>query len=299
MENTHLPELEVSTSISLVEEPEVVPLHCENPTFLGTSPVPCGTCVLCRARLRKKWVARQLMEAQQHGNRISVVTLTYDDKHVPFEWTEDLERDIDEAEHYMVLKKTDAQLWQHRVRKHFNDTRLRFWTVGEYGDLRWRPHYHAIIYGLDPDRASRSMHHLWPAGLTDTDGGSEAAFAYCAGYVLKKLHKAPNLRGRPPEFSLMSRRPGIGMPFVDQHIIPTYRKPVGRAFIEEHGDIHRTVKFNGKHYPLDQLAKDRIYDALDFQPAKQRMKYYCDEETREHSRTKARQMRNRMKHRDL
>lgn len=34
------------------------------------------------------------------------------------------------------------------VRRRFPDDRIRFFAAGEYGDKTFRPHYHAILFGL-------------------------------------------------------------------------------------------------------------------------------------------------------
>jgi len=54
------------------------------------------------------------------------------------------------------LKKEDVQKWQKRLRK-LVQKRLRFYTVGEYGEIKQRAHYHSIVFGIDPFELSNYL----------------------------------------------------------------------------------------------------------------------------------------------
>ena len=51
----------------------------------------------------------------------------------------------------MSLRKRDFQLFMKRLRKKYSDDRIRFYACGEYGSETFRPHYHAILFGLHLD----------------------------------------------------------------------------------------------------------------------------------------------------
>lgn len=126
-------------------------------------------------------------------------TLTYDEDHLP-----------------PTLDKRHLQLFFKRLRKY---QKVRFLACGEYGELTYRPHYHAILFGIaegDP-----IVQKVWPYGFAQTHSLSDAAVAYVAGYVSKKLGtiEAADERVDPrtgevynyqPPFLQASRRPGIG-----------------------------------------------------------------------------------------
>lgn len=114
---------------------------------------------------------------------------------------------------------------------------IRYYHCGEYGETTGRPHYHAILFGVD--FSDKKKHSLNPQGQTiytsqllDTIWGrgfctiGEVNFetcAYVARYVMKKrtgetaaahyetLNLATGEIGqRLPEYATMSLRPGIG-----------------------------------------------------------------------------------------
>jgi hypothetical protein len=96
--------------------------------------------------------------------------------------------------------------------------RFRFFASGEYGERTLRPHYHAILFGLE-DRPE--IQDTWPHGFVRVDPLSTAAIAYVAGYCSKKIgfrdtvsERVDPLTGElyeyQPPYIVMSRRPGIG-----------------------------------------------------------------------------------------
>jgi hypothetical protein len=77
------------------------------------------------------------------------VTLTYDDRFLP---------------EGGQLVYSDFQRFIRRVRKKLN-MRVRFYMAGEYGEKYSRPHFHAILFGLDfPDRVLIRAGNLLPSG---------------------------------------------------------------------------------------------------------------------------------------
>jgi len=100
---------------------------------------------------------------------------------------------------------------------------FRFFAAGEYGERTFRPHYHAIWFGL-PEGAHEAIQRAWPYGFVRTDPLSPAAVAYVAGYCAKKLGwqlekgerldpSTGELYQYQPPFVLMSRggRNGVGI----------------------------------------------------------------------------------------
>lgn len=148
-----------------------------------------------------------MLEFQQHPAS-AWTTLTYDEKHLP-----------------PTLQKRDLQLWLKRLRKELGSARaIRFFASGEYGEQNGRPHYHAIVYGLNAELlATRSLiDRTWGRGQTQTVSLTPRAIAYTAGYTAKKIgfkQKSQIERVDPDTgevyywqapFLQMSRRPGIG-----------------------------------------------------------------------------------------
>lgn len=100
--------------------------------------------------------------------------------------------------------------------------RIKHFTAGEYGEQNGRPHYHSIIFGLDPELHGRIIQETWGLGFTSLFPATAASIAYTAGYVAKKadyLTSDTRERVNPetgevyeqqPAFFQMSNRPAIG-----------------------------------------------------------------------------------------
>lgn len=196
-------------------------INSSNPITL-----PCGGCIGCRLDRVAQWAIRCHHEAQMHEFN-SFITLTFDDAHLP--------------EDYSVDVRT-WQLFMKRLRKSV-PLPLRFFACGEYGAETLRPHYHALIFGYAfPDRdfymtskggdrlyQSQQLSKAWPYGLALLGDVTYQSAQYVAGYCMKKiggdLAASHYLRTHPvtnvvckvqPEFSVQSRRPGIGSTWFDK-----------------------------------------------------------------------------------
>lgn len=166
--------------------------------------LPCGGCLGCRTAQAKAWALRCQLELKDH-ERAAFTTLTYDDNHLP-----------------ATLSRRHLQLFLKRARKVLGSGRsLRFFASGEYGETNYRPHYHAILYGVD-ERDRDLLHDAWGSGHTKTANVTPAAIAYTAGYTSKKIgfreleasdqidYSTGEIYRWQPPFLQMSRRPGIG-----------------------------------------------------------------------------------------
>jgi len=194
--------------------------------------IPCGQCIGCRLDKSKQWAIRCVHEASLHENN-SFITLTYDDEHLPKNRS---------------LEVRVFQLFMKRLRKRFG-SEIRFYACGEYGDVNGRPHYHACLFNHDfqdkklwkpgKDRSqnlyrSASLEKLWPNGYSSIGQVTFQSAAYVARYIMKKLNgpkgggrytfKDPAGVSHPllPEFTVMSRRPGIGKRWLDQYATDVY-----------------------------------------------------------------------------
>lgn len=137
------------------------------------------------------------------------------------------------------LSKRDLQAFTKRLNEETRRKRgagVKYYACGEYGERTGRPHYHIAVYGEDfsDDRQfwkhARSGHplwrssrlkRLWPHGDADIGDLTFESAAYVARYIMKKItgtmahdhYKRVDREGREywlePEFSVMSRRPGL------------------------------------------------------------------------------------------
>lgn len=184
--------------------------------------VPCGKCRECKMDYAKQWANRMVLEAQDWPRNL-FFTATYNNDNLPFNVSSGLP----------TLNKRDVQLFMKRLRKEFEPRKIRFYFAGEYGSRTHRPHYHAILFNLGledfPDRRIHSynelkqslyyspkLEKLWGHGFILMSDVTWKTCNYVARYVDKKAarEEVPMTDGEfdwEPEFSLSSRRPGIGM----------------------------------------------------------------------------------------
>lgn len=186
--------------------------------------VPCGKCVGCRMLHSQAWAVRCMHESQFHEDN-SFVTLTYADKFLP------VNRSLD---------KRHVQLFMKKLRHFMDGERISYFACGEYGDIGARPHYHALLFGVDfPDRTlwkdtsngplflSPTLERLWGMGFTSFGPVNVATVRYACQYVTKKVGKVLSsyewtdengeIHQRTPEFALMSRRPAIGRKWIERY----------------------------------------------------------------------------------
>lgn len=197
------------------------------PDSLGfLAEVPCGQCIGCRVEKARQWAVRCVNEAQMH-ERNSFITLTYNDQHLPKDGSL-------HVEHWQKFAK--------RLRK--QDGPFRFYHCGEYGGKTRRPHYHACVFGLDwrEDRilyqqtgdnktyTSKKLEDTWGKGFVTVADMNFSTANYVARYCVKKINgekakthyeqvntNTGEVHTLKPEYTTMSRRPGIGAAWYDKY----------------------------------------------------------------------------------
>lgn len=179
---------------------------CLNPTFLngGEIVVPCGKCYECKMKHSREWSYRIMLEASLYEENC-FMSLTYNEDNLP-----------DGAS----LKRKDLTDFIKRLRERLRPRRIRVFYVGEYGDLKGRPHYHIICFNYFPSdsyffqRSKRGnemyrsplVESCWTFGFSSIEKLENISQAqYLALYLQKKPKD-----GRVPPFVGMSNRPGIG-----------------------------------------------------------------------------------------
>ena len=168
--------------------------------------VPCGQCVGCRLEYSRQWAMRCVHEFETAGRVGSFITLTYNPDNLPPDGK---------------VHKDHVQKFFKRLRKKFGNG-IRFFACGEYGHNFKRPHYHAIIFGLQfTDLMIHTVKHgyqyyrsptlerLWPYGFSLVGNVTFESAAYVARYVFKK-QKGDDVDDSLQPFVLMSRMPGLG-----------------------------------------------------------------------------------------
>lgn len=203
--------------------------------------ISCGSCLECRLKKSHEWSIRCQLESLYHDS-VLFCTFTYEDAKLPL-------KTIFSGASVGILVKEHFQGFMKRLRAHFGYP-IRFYCSGEYGDTTHRPHYHAILFGLSlpdlqflfsrrvksdviPYYSSDLLNSLWSYGNVIIASSTSETISYTSRYIMKKSNPLPeNLRDFssiknfddlircgeiPPQFSLMSRRPGIGRRYFEEH----------------------------------------------------------------------------------
>lgn len=216
--------------------------HRYNPDSLTW--IPCRQCTSCRLRKSAEWGARCLHEASLY-DRNCFITLTYSPKFLPKDGS------LKERHFKLFMKRLREKFPGDSCVPVFDkqtglmkDTYpIRFYHCGEYGDKFSRPHYHAILFNFDfldktfwkmsesghPLYISKSLQRLWRYGFSSIGDVTFDSAAYVARYSLKKRNgkaKAEHYRRIDsvtgdsyqikPEYSTMSRKPGIAKRWIEQ-----------------------------------------------------------------------------------
>lgn len=232
--------------------------------------IPCGQCVGCRLERSRQWAVRCVHEASLHEDNC-FITLTYNNESLPEDGS---------------LNKKHFQDFMKRLRKKYKNKTIRYYHCGEYGDKNFRPHYHAIIFGLEFNDqklftvtngeklyTSETLEKLWPFGFSTIGTVTFESAAYVARYVMKKVNgkNAKNHYERVdsstgeiyslvPEYNTMSRRPGIASGWFDKYKNDVY--PSDNIHLRE--KTFRPPKFYDKMYEhlmpdeMEKIKKQRM-----------------------------------------
>lgn len=258
---------------------------CENPyvqTQLGTTRLAskkgskveskdiirlfdCGKCSNCRAKQSNIWSTRLILE-QKASKEALFITPTYEDEFC-------IVNDFDEP----LLYKPDLQNYIKRLRRCHSGT-LRHFSVGEYGSIGLRPHYHIALFSDTPinpsrlqDRWYRDKSDKRQMGIVHVGLLEEKSARYIAGYLKNKSDKTKIslTETRPPEFSTMSKQyGGIGYPYLKK-IAESIRDD---KYIEP--QIIQSLRIGGKAAPLGRYLTRKLAEETNVDPKEFTKKYF-------------------------
>lgn len=238
--------------------------------------IPCNNCVGCRLEYSRDWQCRLLCELSTTNSPAYFITLTYDDSHLHF--VDGCLPDTGEYRSSSTLVKSDVQLFLKRLRK-FTDNKLSYYLCGEYGDSTHRPHYHLALFGCDflndlkfysfSEKCgiksklyqSKILDSVWNLGNCLIGDLNSRSAGYIARYILKKqkgqnskLYKSLNIL---PPFTLSSRKPAIGLVYLDSHYFE----------IAKSNSVILSTELGRKEFRIPRYFLDKLssrYPDLDF-----------------------------------
>lgn len=253
--------------------------------------LPCGQCMACRQTRAEAWAVRMVHESKLYDYN-SFLTLTYNDENLP---------------QNNSLPYDDVTKFIKRLRKVLKsaDIEITYYRVGEYGENFSRPHYHICIFGFDFSlpilykgqcnvRTHESTHNgnklysstllsaLWTHGFATIGDFSFASALYVAKYVTKKvLGKNKNehyqrcdelgeIYSVTEEKSSMSRRPAIGLRFIEKY----YKEIYANDSCFHEGTYYRTPAYYDKwleknHPAIYQEVKQKRLESMIDKPLDQ------------------------------
>lgn len=218
--------------------------------YRRVQPIPCGQCIECRLNYAREWATRLMLQQQfgyheifdEFGEPLDegkkypdgttwFLTLTYKDEYLKTHTVVDTE--TGEKFEGVSLCKKDFQDFMKRLRKAYPQMKIKYYMCGEYGKQTYRPHYHAIIYGLPLEQEQfkkvgmceamktprfklDKLTDIWGLGLVDIGRVTWESCSYVARYTLKKAQKGTDdnwykAQGKIPEYVAMSN--GISKEF--------------------------------------------------------------------------------------
>lgn len=174
-------------------------MKCTKPITINGQQFNCGSCLACRINYTSMWSLRLIFELD-NWPFASFVTLTYDGEHVPKDYS-------------LHPEELKAFLEAVRYRLKLQGRKFRYYACGEYGDdttnsppgiKHGRPHFHLIMFGLNPDpyddenedrqlivdcwpKCDKYRFKWNPKGDNGIDFVNRIDISYVTGYVQKKL----------------------------------------------------------------------------------------------------------------
>lgn len=248
------------------------PRQIINPYTKEKLVVGCGKCEACLARKSASQALKCRLESAVHRFSY-FITLTFNDYYIPratavktdkgydlidyYESyqiydrvsygtgevlasvdTSDLDmfalaRKVNCRGYFPYLSKRELQLFLKRLRKAIKYEKIRFYAVGEYGPVHYRPHFHILLWFDDP-RTAACLEYLvrscWQFGFIHCERVKDDCSRYVAGYLngscyLPKIYQSRKLK----PFAVHSFF--LGEKFLSDSIEKVYETPA-RDFVQ-------------------------------------------------------------------
>lgn len=256
--------------------------------------VPCGKCPSCLSNKRQSWAFRIEQELKSSCSA-HFITLTYDDEHCKTKNKDDSVRLMSKVDFLKgkkpTLSKYDLRCFLKRLRQFEyrevysfqsypyerlgvkENSKIRYFAVGEYGGTYGRPHYHMLIFNM-LDETLNKLTEIWGNGFVDVGKVESRSIMYCVSYVVNPDY-APE--GCEKTFSWMSK--GIGKSYLTEEMVKYHK--YGENFLSHTGDIftalpryYRDKIFNNyektkyrEKITMEIAAKDRntVHESIEVQ----------------------------------
>jgi len=262
-------------------------------------PADCGKCIPCLRKRKAQWSFR-LMEEKSDSFSSYFITLTYDDKHVPYgdngmtankQDHKDFIKWLKYYESEKRLRQRDSISAEELERKEAGipqEGKLKYYGIIEYGDLGGRPHLHYIIFNVidsyninrawsDNVRLSKKEVKIGsPKGRIDIDPDcNQNNIDYVTGYMMKVKRGAEEFENREKELQFISK--GLGIGYATGEIKKYIKREDGNQIINSRGHKLALPRYYNKKflteeereakasYTADLMRKQKIKEDVKFQ----------------------------------
>lgn len=201
--------------------------------------VGCNHCIACESIRSVKQAVQLACELKFTQGESQFITLTYDDEHLPEDYSVHIEH-----------LQTFIKRLRHHIERHKRITgKFRYSSVGEYGGMFQRPHYHLAAFDLNLDdlevyskqQSSNGEYNVYESPLLTEIWGlgsikliplqfenclyiTQHHFADKVNQTIPDYKKHVNhpitgklIKLRKKEFSTRSSRPGIGKKYFEKY----------------------------------------------------------------------------------
>lgn len=161
---------------------------------------PCGVCPNCRADKISLIEQRAKYEWKSH-EFCAFVRFSYDDLHLPYiNYVVDSDNNMLPVgrpsiipSDFKSIPRSIRDSFRYKIKKGLplpKNCSSNFSWLGsaEYGDLRGRPHYHFIFFGLDFAYVKPFLQKLWPYGSIDVRPLKNGAIRYVLDYLSEEVN---------------------------------------------------------------------------------------------------------------
>jgi len=268
-------------------------VECDNPYYVRF-PIPkvedgkpiygfgagCGKCLVCLKKRKSAWSFR-LQEEQLDSFSSAFVTLTYNDRFLPFGETGPTGNKQDHFHFIKWLKYYEKDLRLKRrgsisegelERKRLGikeDKPLKYYGIIEYGDQFNRPHMHYIIYNVKDweniklawSSQVKQGSKYYPGesmGRIEVDECNVNTIDYVLKYITKHDPQDGDFEDKEKELSFMSK--GLGAGFINPGSLRYIQQPHGNQVVNQRGNKTALPRyFNKKYLTEAQRNKKSAY----------------------------------------
>lgn len=232
-------------------------MQCPNPIRIVTNNipyyVPCGKCYACINRKINDIRVRALNEYALYNYYAYYVTLTYNQENCPT----DRKLKIEHIQKYVKRLRINIE------RSENIKIQLSYILTGEYGELRGRPHYHAII--MTKQKTIKPLEYYinksWGNGFTDiyTIFNQPKAISYVIKYIMKMaIYKIEGYEKNVNDIFYTTSK-GFGRMTENQKKLLI--KKINKSVLNKTNDSKiMTININGRSYAVPIYWKKQLPD---------------------------------------